>query len=129
VIETPEHVLRFVAADADVHGFEFGKVLLPRLAPLNRDAVADEQHVERPLVFLHRLHMRLVQLQPRITAEMTCAGNDRPKLRQMLVRLATWTAIMLGLVHNIGTFFCREWPAGLLRFRCDVRVVEGVKRG
>jgi hypothetical protein len=41
MIESPKYVLRFVATDADIDSSQIRKVLLPRITPLNRDAVAD----------------------------------------------------------------------------------------
>ena len=124
VVEAPEHVLRFIAADADVHGFEIGEVLFPGIAPLDRDAVADEQDVDGALVLLHGFHMGLVEPQPGVAAEMPGGRHLGPKLRQMLVRLAARTAIMFRLINHIGTFFGGEGPAGLLGFGGDVWVFE-----
>lgn len=42
MIESPKYVLSFVATDANVDRLQIGKVLLPHVSPLNRDAVADQ---------------------------------------------------------------------------------------
>ena len=65
VIEPPQYVLRFIAADADIDRLIISKMLLPcviegplieRTAPLLGDAVADEKDVDGPLVRLHVAH-------------------------------------------------------------------------
>jgi len=104
-------------------------VPLPRLTPLDRDAIADKQNIERPLIGLHGLHMRLVQLQPSISAEMSRARNLRPELRQMLVRLAPGPAFVFGFLRNICPLLRSERPPGLLRFGSDVWIVESLQRG
>jgi hypothetical protein len=48
----------------------------------------------------------------------------RPKLRQMLVRLATRATLVFRLIDDIGPFFRRERPARLLRLGGDVWVIE-----
>ena len=77
-------------------------MFLPRIAPLDRDAIADEQHVDGAFILVHGLHMRLVELEPRIATKKTGARRYRPKLRQMLVRLATGTAVVLCFLGDVG---------------------------
>jgi hypothetical protein len=37
----------------------------------------------------------------------------------MLIRLTTWSPIMLGFVDHVRFFFGRKWPTGFLRLgRC-----------
>jgi hypothetical protein len=43
----------------------------------------------------------------------------------MLVRLTTGATLVFRLIDDIGSFFRRERPAGLLRLGSDVWVIEG----
>jgi hypothetical protein len=47
----------------------------------------------------------------------------------MLVRLTTWATLVFRLIDDIGPFFRRERPAGLLRLGGDVGVIESGSGG
>ena len=62
MIQSPEQVLNFVAADADVDRLVTREVLLPRVIehafvertpPLLRDTIANEQDIDGPLIRFH----------------------------------------------------------------------------
>jgi hypothetical protein len=66
MIEPPQHMLRAIAADAEVHGIPLGVKLFPHLLALSfptlRDRIADQQQVD--VAFLHALVEAFVPLHP-----------------------------------------------------------------
>lgn len=54
MIQAPENILCFIPADADVGGLQCGEVFVPRLSPLDGDAIADKEHIDGASELLYR---------------------------------------------------------------------------
>ncbi len=73
MIPSSQPILRLSLLIANLHGFGAREMFLSSVAALNRDAVADKQQIERALIRLQSLHLRLRKLQLHIVAKMTGA--------------------------------------------------------
>ena len=125
MVEAPEHVLGLVAADPDVHRLAVGELLRPGSAPLDRDAVADQQHIDRAWIGLDGLHEALMDLQPRVPAEEPSSRDDRPELGEVLVAFTAGAAVELGFSGDVGALFGGQRPTAWLGVRRLTRVFEG----
>ena len=133
VVETPQHVLGFVAADADVDGLGVREGFQPRIiehafveraAPLLGDRVTDEQDVARAWIRLDVGDQLRVRIDPGRAAPGAGGGHGGPELRQVLAVFAAWSAVVFRLTDE-GFFFGRERPARRLRVGRLVGVFEG----
>ena len=133
VVEAPEHVLGFVAADADVDRLRVREGLQPsgvqhalveRAAPLLGDRIADEEYVTRPWVGLDVGDQLGVRIHPGCATPGAGGGYGGPELRQVLVVLAPRATFVFRLPDE-GFFFGRERPARRLRVGRFVGVLEG----
>ena len=79
VVESPQHVLRAVAADAEIHGVALGVMLRPdgfaAAFPSMRDRVANKDQVDVALG--HALVERLMPLHPAAAARLGSDGGVR----------------------------------------------------
>ena len=96
MIESPQNVLSLIATDADVHRFAIGKVLLPRIAPLDRNTVANQQHVAWSSVLFDMLDQLGMRIKPTRTAPVSSRWHHGPHRGQVLVRFSPRPPLVFG---------------------------------
>jgi hypothetical protein len=124
MIEPPQHVLRLVSPNANVHRLEFREMTLPGIAPLNSDAVTDQQDIKGAPTAMYRPHMRIVQFQPGITAKMPRTWDHGPEVWKVFFRLFSWAAFEFGLLDNEGPLLGGQRPSRLLRLVRLIGIVD-----
>ena len=137
MVEAPEHVLGFVAANTDVDGLGVREGFQPRIiehafveraTPLLGDRVTDEEHVTRARVGLDVGDQLGVRIHPTRAAPAAGGRDGRPEVREVFVHLAARPAFELWSGDE-GFLFGRERPTRRLRVGRLVRVLEGQQGG
>jgi len=133
VVQTPQHVLRLVPADADVDGLVAAEVVLPglvehalvqRTAPLLRDAVADQQYIDGALIGPDVCCQLRVRIQPTGSAPMPCRRRHRPQRGFVLGGFPAGPAFILWF-QDVSPLRVGQRPARQLRVHLAF-VVRGV---